>query len=210
MNMETIAMAIEKLTELIGDPDPYSDVVVPENLYWNDEPIEFQPAGQLVGCGCKSPSANGTVYLSGPISGESYDDARYGWRKYVADRLTPGIKALSPMRHEGHLAEIKGPLENQYPDHFFSGKRIIVEKDKLDIERCDIMLVNLLGATKRVSIGTAVEIGIAMTLGKKVILVIEESGNVHDHPFITEPASLRVSSLDDAVYAINMLCSEGI
>jgi len=45
-------------------------------------------------------------------------------------------------------------------DHFFSGARIIVEKDALDIKRCDIVVVNLLGATK-VSLGTVAEIGMA-------------------------------------------------
>lgn len=159
------------------------------------------------------PTASGSVYLSGPIIGVTYDDARFGWRKYVADRLSPGIKPLSPMRHEGHLAEISGTLEhdNIPATHFFSRSRVIVEKDRLDIERCDIMLVNLIGA-KRVSIGTCVEIGIAMALGRKIILVIEPGGeNPHAyHPFITEPASLVLDNLDDAILAINSLLSEGI
>lgn len=174
----------------------------------------------------------GTVYLSGPITGLTYGEARYGWRQEVVDRLAPGIVGLSPMRHEGHLAELKQPLEatSDQAGHFFSGSKIIVEKDKLDIERSDIMLVNVLGATQRVSIGTAVEIGIAMILGKKIILVIEDPGtaeigayfdeygnkwpikgdNIHDHPFITVPASLRLNNLDDAIYAINSLLSEGL
>src|SRR5687767_10697857 len=68
---------------------------------------------------------SGSVYLSGPITGETYTAARYGWRKYVADRLAPGIKVLSPMRHEGHLAEITATLEKEYPEHFFSQPRIL-------------------------------------------------------------------------------------
>lgn len=176
---------------------------------------------------------SGAVYLSGPIAGLTYQEARYGWRKEVADRLAPGIAALSPMRHEGHLAEVRGPLEAaDQLDHFFSGSRIIVEKDRLDIERCDIMLVNLLGA-KRVSLGTVAEIGMAYALGKKVVLVIEDEGtvqvgthrtgtrdewedvpvygrNIHDHPFVTIPAALRLNNLDDAIHAINSLLSEGL
>lgn len=156
-------------------------------------------------------SHNGKVYLSGPIAGLSYDDARYGWREYVDDRLAPGVITLSPMRHEGHLAEIRGPLEPAGQlDHFFSGSKIIFEKDRLDIERSDVVLVNLLGATSRVSIGTVAEIGMATTLGKQIILVIEDEGNIHDHPFVTVPASLRLNNLDDAIYAINALLSEGI
>lgn len=154
------------------------------------------------------PSASGTVYLSGPITGQNYQEARYGWRKYVAERLSPGIKALSPMRHEGHLAEVFGSLEKEYPEHFFSQPRVLVEKDRLDIERSDIILVNLLEAN-RVSIGTMVEIGIAVALGKKIVLCVHR-GSMHDHPFVIETASLVLDKLDDAIYAINSLLSEGI
>lgn len=165
----------------------------------------------------------GSVYLSGPIAGLGYEDARYGWRATVAAQLNPGITVLSPMRHEGHLADVKGPLDPAGQlDHFFSGARIIFEKDRLDIERADIVLVNLLGATK-VSIGTVAEIGMASVLGKKIILVMEDAGvtywldeadewrpNPHEHPFVTVPASLRLNNLDDAIEAINSLLSEGI
>jgi nucleoside 2-deoxyribosyltransferase len=166
---------------------------------------------------------NGAVYLSGPIAGLTYEEARYGWRKTVADQLAPGIRALSPMRHEGHLAEVRGPLEAaDQLDHFFSGSRIIVEKDRLDIERSDIVLVNLLGAMERVSLGTVAEIGMAYAMGKKVVLVIEDADemwdgvtyvpfkNIHDHPFVTIPAALRLNNLDDAIHAINSLLSEGL
>lgn len=157
----------------------------------------------------KPTTYKGTVYLSGPITGLDYKGARFGWREYVANMMEHGIKVLSPMRHEGHLAEIKGTLEKEYPTHYFSGARVIVEKDMLDIKRSDIMLVNLLGA-QRVSIGTVSEIGMAMTMGKTIVLVMEDSGNVHDHPFVTIPAALRLNNLQDAVDAINSLLSEGI
>lgn len=152
----------------------------------------------------------GSVYLSGPIAGETYYNARYGWREDAARGFKPGIKALSPMRHEGHLAEVKGALSSaEQVDHFFSGARVIVEKDRLDIKRSDIVLVVLLGAT-RVSIGTVSEIGMAYEAGKTIILVMEDEGNIHDHPFVTQPAALRLNNLDDAIYAINQLLSEGI
>lgn len=182
---------------------------------------------------------NGTVYLSGPIAGLTYEEARHGWRQDFAVGMRFGIKVLSPMRHEGHLAEVRGPLEAaEQAGHFFSGSKVIVEKDRLDIERSDIILVNLLGAS-RVSIGTVAEIGMAFMLGKKIVLVIEDAGtvvigrqyvdddpkmgpdyaghwepvygsNIHDHPFVTIPASLRLNNLQDAIDAVNSLLSEGI
>lgn len=156
-------------------------------------------------------TANGVVYLSGPITGLGYQEARYGWREAFANQMLPGIKVLSPMRHEGHLAEIKeiAQTPETASDHFFSGSRIIVEKDALDIERSDLMVVNLLGA-KRVSIGTVMEIGIAYAVNKKIVLVMEDQGNVHEHPFVTVPAALRLNNMADAVYAVNSLLSEGI
>lgn len=168
----------------------------------------------------------GIVYLSGPITGLSYQDARFGWRETVARQLTvshykvsdydptvavaelSGIKVLSPMRHEAHLAEMES-IDKHYPEHFFSKAKVIVEKDRLDIKRSDIMLVNLLGATK-VSIGTVSEIAMAYEQGKQTVLVMEDHGNVHDHPFVTELVSLRLNNLDDAVAAIKSLLSEGI
>ena len=157
------------------------------------------------------PDAEGRVYLSGPILGETYESARYGWRKLVALQLLPGIQVLSPMRHEGHLAEHTGPINNDIidsPTHFFAGAKIIVEKDMLDIRRCDLVLVNLLGATK-VSIGTVSEMGMAFAMDKTIITVIEPD-NIHQHPFVTETSSLVLDNLDDAIYAINSLLSVGI
>lgn len=166
----------------------------------------------------------GTVYLSGPITGLSYEEARYGWRKLVAMALEEewvqdpdepslyrrrgGIKVLSPMRHEAHLAEMQ-TIDTHYPEHFFSKAKVIVEKDRLDIKRSDIMLVNVLGA-QRVSIGTVSEIAMAYEQGKQTILVMEDAGNPHEHPFVTELVSLRLNNLDDAIAAIKSLLSEGI
>lgn len=185
--------------------------------------------------GMPKTTHKGSVYLSGPIAGQTYDEARYGWRATFAAAMEEGIKVLSPMRHEGHLAEVTGELKAaEQLDHFFSGARIIVEKDALDIKRCDIVVVNLLGATK-VSIGTVAEIGMAQASGKTIILIMEDPGtmdtgkrytdleyshpkwdtpiygsNVHEHPFVTVPAALRLNNLDEAIYAVNALLSEGI
>ncbi len=170
-------------------------------------------SGQLPGTSLEKitplPNADGYVYLSGPILGETYYAARYGWRLRVDSQLLPGIKSLSPMRHEGHLKEIKGKITDaNIPVHYFSGSRIIVKKDMMDIRRCDLVLVNLLG-TKKVSIGTVAEIGMAYALNKDIIVVIN-ADNIHQHPFVTETASLVVDNLDDGIAAINGLLSTGV
>lgn len=157
----------------------------------------------------KWPKASGTVYLSGPITGLGYGETRFGWRQEVACKLNPAIKVLSPMRHEGHLSEISGEMREGITKHYFSGAAAIVGKDKLDIQRSDIIFVNLLGA-KAISKGTIAEIGMGFALGKSIVLVIEDTGNIHDAPFIFVPAMLRLNNLADAIEATNSLLSEGI
>lgn len=148
------------------------------------------------------------VYLSGPITGLTYKDARFGWRKDFADMMEPGITVLSPMRHEGHLAEIKGKLAKEYPEHLFSHPKMIVSKDLLDIDVSDIVVANFLGA-KKASIGTVSEMGYARAKGKTIITIMEK-GNIHEHPFVTELSNAVVTSLSDAVAIVNSLLSEGV
>ena len=157
------------------------------------------------------PYAKGQVYLAGPILGKTYTDCRFGWRQEVAMRMLPGIQVLSPMRHEGHLAEHIGPIDDgviNKAEYFFSESKIIFAKDVLDIRSCDIMLANFLGATVP-SLGTVSEIGMAYILNKTIITVIEDD-NIHRHPFVLEPSALVLDNLDDAITAINRLLRVGM
>lgn len=151
----------------------------------------------------------GKVYLSGPITGLHYGPARYGWRKDFAELLEPGITVLSPMRHEGHLAEMQVPIEEKsLPKGLFSHPKMIVEKDFLDIDESTVMVVNLLGAEK-ISQGTLVEIGYAAARGKTIV-TIREDGNVHNSPFVTECSAVICTTLPEAAAIVNSLLSEGI
>lgn len=156
-----------------------------------------------------------SVYLSGPITGLDYSNARYGWRKVFADMLEDGIHILSPMRHEGHLAEMRQPMtvealrayetENK---HLFSHPTMIVAKDRLDIEESTIVVVNLLGAEKA-SQGTIWEMGYAAALGKQMVVIRTPGDRVHTSPFITE-GNVVVPTLEDAANIVNSLLSEGL
>lgn len=155
------------------------------------------------------------VYLSGPITGLDYSNARWGWRSAIRDLIDPDITVLSPMRHEGHLAELAEPMSiealnkhAQTNPHLFSHPKMIVQKDELDIEQCSIMIVNLLGATA-VSQGTIFEIGYAAALHKPII-VIREPGNVHNSPFVSESAVKVVDTIEEAALIVNSLLSEGL
>lgn len=153
------------------------------------------------------------VYLSGPITGLTYKEARYGWRavftKLLRDLGRRKITVLSPMRHEGHLAEMKKLpiLPDNLPTHLFSHPKMIVTKDFLDIDESTVMVVNLLGATA-VSQGTLIEMGYARKAGVTMV-IIRDPGNPHNSPFIAE-MGIVVNTLEEAAAIVASLLSEGI
>ena len=136
------------------------------------------------------------LYAAGPIRGVSYDECT-DWRKYVAKRLPKYIKLLSPMRAKEYLAHEKS-IAFSYEDKPLSSSRGIVCRDRFDVQRCDAILVNLLGA-KKVSIGSVGEIFWADVWRKPIILVIEKRGNVHEHAMVRELSGFIVDNLDEAI-----------
>lgn len=152
------------------------------------------------------------VYLSGPITGLTYKQARFGWRKEFSD-MVPGVEVLSPMRHEGHLAElkaqkIKSDVHETQSNHYFSQPKVIVAKDLLDIEQSAVVLVNFLGS-KKVSQGTLIEMGYAKKAGKTIVTVMEK-GNVHDSIFVGQISDTIVDNLEDAAHIVSSLLSTGV
>lgn len=142
----------------------------------------------------------GRVYLAGPIKGLTYGEST-DWRVTVAEELTErGIQVYSPMRGKEYLAQEKGPLKDTY-DSVLSNQRAIFDRDKFDVHRADVLLVNLLDAPA-VSIGTMFEVAWAKQADIPVVLVIEDAGNLHDHAFVRESASFRVNTLQQAVFVI--------
>lgn len=149
------------------------------------------------------------VYLCGPITGLSYQDARFGWRKKIADILDPSIGVLSPMRQEGHLAEVQKINHMPTNDRPLHTQRGIVRKDKLDVRRSTIVCANFLGATE-VSQGSLIELGWADMADKDIMLIMEPEGNIHDRFFARDLASYRVTSVEEAAHTINSLLLPGV
>jgi nucleoside 2-deoxyribosyltransferase len=138
------------------------------------------------------------VYLAGPITGSTYEET-ISWRNHAtAKLLIHNIEGLSPMRG-------KAFLDNNRTDcditKFLSGMKAITTRDKWDCERCDAVLVNLLGA-KKVSIGTVLEIGWASSAGKPIVLVMEKEGNIHEHGIIRELCGFQVETLEDGLKTV--------
>lgn len=153
------------------------------------------------------------VYLAGPITGQSYEDARHGWRETAHKALAEGsngtVVGLSPMRQHDALAGIQD-LPAMLLDHKspMDTNKGITAKDRFDCLRSDLIIANFTGS-KIGSLGTAIEFGWADANNIPVIMVVEP-GNVHNHAMLTEIASFVVPTLEEAIDVVLTLLSEGI
>jgi nucleoside 2-deoxyribosyltransferase len=138
------------------------------------------------------------VYLAGPITGLTYGEST-DWREAIHRALQPEIDTLSPMRAKAYLKTLPADLiGDEYSDRILSTQKAITARDRYDTQRADLVIFNFLGATKG-SLGTAIELGWADAARVPGILVIEDSGNVHDHSMVRETTGWRVNNLEDAV-----------
>lgn len=140
-----------------------------------------------------------TIYLAGPITGLSYDGAT-DWREETIRAFENEITCFSPLRAKTYLAGLKnipdsGTIYSPFP---LSSQRGIFCRDSFDVNRCDLLLVNLLGAD-RVSIGTVMEIAWAAQLRKPIVAAMEDN-NIHNHAMIREAMPFIVPTLDDALH----------
>lgn len=143
------------------------------------------------------------VYLSGPISGLTYDQG-VTWRKHVSRMLSScGIRGVDPMRSHEFLRSM-GVIEDKHaqeghPLSYLVSDEFIGTRDAHDTMNSDVCFVNLLGAT-RISIGTVLEIGMAHAARVPIVLVMEK-GNIHEHAMIRNYATLRFDDLEQAIRA---------
>jgi len=158
------------------------------------------------------------IYLSGPITGLTYAAARHEWRvgfSIALERLArqnaqDAPMCLSPMRGKDALRDEAGPIGAfQSVERAITDPKGILARDTHDVRSADAVVVNVLGA-ERVSIGTVAEIGMAHALCKPIILVMEKQGNVHHHPFVTEPAGYWIDNLEEAAWLAFHLLTPGL
>lgn len=135
------------------------------------------------------------VYLAGPILGISYGNATE-WREYVKRLFPPNIVCLSPMRNKQYLIRESIIDKKEYLDPLSTPKGINT-RDRNDVIRCDVMLVNFLGA-KIPSLGTAIEFGWADMLRKPIVVAMTEN-DVHYHKMIRDLAGYIFPTLEESV-----------
>lgn len=146
------------------------------------------------------------LYCAGPISGVSYGNST-DWREYIANKLPTHIKAVSPMRGKKYLVHEKS-IKDSYEDHPLSCQKGITCRDRMDVMRCDMVLVNFLGAD-RVSIGSVMEIAWADAWRKPIIVVMEKN-NIHSHAMLKEVSGFIVSDLDEAIMIATAVLSPSL
>lgn len=147
------------------------------------------------------------VYCAGPITGLTLKDCT-DWRiKVKADLANAQINAVSPLRGKDFLAEF-GKLSGTAAEYGhvspLASPRGIMTRDRFDATRCDVLLVNLLGA-ERVSIGTCLEIALADSKRTPIVCAMEPSGNVHEHAMLSEAIGFRVATLDEAIAVVKCI-----
>ena len=144
-----------------------------------------------------------TVYLAGPIAGLNYAGATE-WREAAIAALAEyGIRGLSPMRAKEYLAHVEEFSQSCVTEgvvNVLSTPRSVMTRDRFDATRADMLLVNLLGAT-RVSIGTVMEIAWA-DLTRTPVVLIMEPGNIHEHAMIDQAIGWQVGSLEEALHIV--------
>ncbi|KKN67760.1 hypothetical protein LCGC14_0457930 [marine sediment metagenome] len=110
------------------------------------------------------------VYLAGPIKGLNYAEAT-DWRVEARRLLAQqGLDGFSPMRAKHFLKGSLSISTDEFYDNVIATPQAIVTRDRYDIRTCDMMLINVQGATTA-SLGTAIEIGWADSWRKPIVIV---------------------------------------
>lgn len=153
--------------------------------------------------------ARRTVYLSGSISGLTYNEAS-GPRDYATNLLLKrGWDVLDPMRGYQILNSLgDSPIEEGEHVQRLLGvtDTAITQRDRDDIRRSDVLLVF---SGDHATWGTAFEWEFAVALGKPVVVICSEDSPTRDHPWCRTMCSGFFSTVDEAVAFIDRWLDRG-
>ncbi len=140
------------------------------------------------------------VYLCGPMVGLTYDESN-AWRMKADNFLGDHwIETLSPLRHL-KPEDFDGVFTAEQYQTVMCSDRSITARDRLDVQRCDLMLANFEGVN-RASMGSAIELGWADAYRKPVVGVITLGETPFDHPMIRDIVSWPCVTLDLALEVV--------
>jgi nucleoside 2-deoxyribosyltransferase len=155
------------------------------------------------------------IYLAGPITGLTHDEARYGWRTEFKEMLEgmglDHISCNSPMRGKEFLKD-HGVLSSghDYPAHAMATPEGITTRDYNDVRECSAMVACYLESNNKPSLGTAAEFGYCWALQKPIITVGPEDEINVRHLMLKRMTGYRVDNLEDAAVIVAHLLTPGI
>lgn len=136
------------------------------------------------------------VYLVGPVTGYKFEVVAK-WRHDFIVNPPEGMVGIDPLRKRPDLATA-GVIASEYPEHRLASKEGILAQNRFDVERSDGILANFTGAT-RLSLGSVIESAWAYLWRKPTVMVMEEEGNPHDHPWMRGCAQRVVSTIQEGI-----------
>jgi nucleoside 2-deoxyribosyltransferase len=144
------------------------------------------------------------VYLAGPIAGHNIDMMQ-DWRYEAADWLAQlGIRSLDPLRgktKEAIEAFLAGDILSYAVN---TSNSAIVQRDKYDVLRADVILANLSYGNKA-SIGTMFELAWAHMAHKPIVAVLPADMGLYRHPFVLEVVGWHCRTLREALACVGDL-----
>ena len=152
-----------------------------------------------------------TIYLAGPITGLTHDEARDGWRRAFATLVSEHIFCNSPMRGKDMLKSF-GVLTSgeDYPDDAMTTSAGITSRDFNDVRTCDAMITCFLESGGRLSGGTFMEYGFAHALQKPIICIGPLDDPNVQHLMAQRVVGWRVDGLEEAANIVNLLLTPGL
>lgn len=143
-----------------------------------------------------------TIYLIGPITGLSYDDAT----SHFTDRakLLPGYDILQPMLGKEYLRNETELKAVGYEDFPISTNHAITLSDFWRVDQADILFADFTKAKDKVSIGTVAEISRGFAKGKLIITVLPDN-NIHNHAFILEMSTVVFKTVEEGIDYLNII-----
>jgi nucleoside 2-deoxyribosyltransferase len=138
------------------------------------------------------------IYLAGPIAGQTGDAVNVSIAEKSAVLIDFGFLVYHPMvGKESLILKSETFKPSGYEDFPIATNHAIFARDKWMVAQSDVILADLSNSGGRVSIGTMMEIAWANFLGKQII-VIMPFGNVHDHLFVREAATIIFGNMEEA------------
>ena len=148
-----------------------------------------------------------TVYLGKPMSGHLYE--------WVKEYLLPksdalkkaGCRVIHPLTGKPYFKADEVFKKSGYTQFPPSTDHAICNKDYWGVSISDIVLMDLSGVDK-ISIGCVSEMAWAYAL-RKIIVLVMEPGNIHEHAMINHEQSIRYHTIEEAMdYLLKLVKTE--